>query len=218
MDDVINIAENYSILDVDVGILVDHSYRGDLHILLESPDGTIVTLYNDRATEFGDSSDNLYGTFDQESLNMPNSGVDDTVQSYANRDFMPLDSDELILSLDWFNEEFTQGEWTLSICDRSSGDTGELVSWALWITYDPDVTTTTTIATTTTTTIPADDDADDDLNDDINDDIDDDLNDDINDDLDDDEDDDLIDDDLDDDDEDLRSGSDDDDDNGSCCG
>ncbi|MCZ7583772.1 MAG: proprotein convertase P-domain-containing protein [Deltaproteobacteria bacterium] len=122
-----------TITDVDVGILVTHTWRGDVHLRLRSPDGTEIALYYDLTSTYGDDANNLYGTFDASSVNTPADGFDDTVADYTNREFTTLDGSTLTTDLNDFIGKGTLGTWTLKYCDKASPDTGTLDGWGLYL-------------------------------------------------------------------------------------
>ncbi len=90
-----------TIVGLNVAINLQHDYIGDLVVTLTSPQGKVVTLYN----RSGGNTANIIGTY----------GVD-------------LTSAE---SLTLFDGDAMTGTWTLTVSDRSGGDTGALNSWAL---------------------------------------------------------------------------------------
>jgi len=148
---IIDVADDVTVNDLNVGILATHPWRGDLYLVLLSPEGTEVTLYYDTTDTYGDSSDNLYGTFDAQSTGSPSNGYSDTVSDYDNRSFTTFD-DGLTYVLNNFNGESSAGAWTFKYCDKGPGDIGTLVAWALFISWGTTTTTTTTTTSHTTTT------------------------------------------------------------------
>ncbi|MCC6157502.1 MAG: proprotein convertase P-domain-containing protein [Deltaproteobacteria bacterium] len=183
----INVPVDHTITELELGIVLTHSYRGDLWIQLTSPASETITLFLDHTLGGtpGDGANNIYGTFDEDAAGFPDNGLNDSNASYANRRFQTWDDgNPSALGLDNYIGDSSLGTWTMTICDDASVDTGTLGSWALQITDDIPTTTTTTTTTpaTTTTTIPSDDDTDDDMDDDADDDVDDDSDDDADDD------------------------------------
>ncbi|MBZ0274262.1 proprotein convertase P-domain-containing protein [bacterium] len=146
----IYVPDNVIVTDVNVGILISHTYRDDLVIRLQPPASAAINLFYDDVVP-PDGANNLYGTFNQQSSGVPNDGFNDTVKSYANREFHPystIGGDDLSV----INGTSAQGWWELGVCDRLAQDTGTFHSFALYITYA--VSTTTTTPPTTTTTAP----------------------------------------------------------------
>ena len=113
------------IIDVNVTIgNLEHTYVGDLALILESPDGTQITLVNDE----GDSGNNFVGViFDDEAA------TDITSISASDDPFTGSYYPEGNLSS--FDGENPNGTWTLYIDDDADEDEGFLYSWSLEITY-----------------------------------------------------------------------------------
>lgn len=101
VSDSITITDPIDLQWVEVDILIDHSYIGDLVITLTSPDGTTSTLVN----RPGKSGSNTWGT-SQDDINF------------------------VLTSAQHWGEEAT-GTWTLSISDHFAADSGTLFSWGL---------------------------------------------------------------------------------------
>lgn len=99
--DSITITDPIDLQWVEVDILIDHSYIGDLVITLTSPDGTSSTLVN----RPGKSSSNTWGT-SQDDINF------------------------VLTSARHWGEDAT-GTWTLSISDHFAADDGTLFFWSL---------------------------------------------------------------------------------------
>ena len=100
----LNVTDAYCVGDVDVGINISHTYKGDLIVELTSPEGTTVRLHN----RTGGSDDNLVTTYDQGVVNPDGPGT-----------------------LDAFNGEIVSGTWTLTVSDNANADTGTLNAWSL---------------------------------------------------------------------------------------
>lgn len=124
-----SVGTSYIIGDVDIGVLVDHTYRRDLEITLTSPTGTVVTLMD----YVGGSADNLNVRFDDE-------GTDGTITSHTSNDSLtPVYSSTRTpqRSLSAFDGQNAQGTWTLKICDQQGVDTGSFRRADLYITQLP---------------------------------------------------------------------------------
>jgi len=99
------------ITDITMEINIDHTWRADLDITLQSPAGTIVNLTSDN----GGSRNNLYVFFDDlASTSITADTTTHTVTVNRNPE-QPLSA---------FDGENAQGNWTLQICDDAGGDTG----------------------------------------------------------------------------------------------
>lgn len=108
----ISVAANLEIDEVRVAVNVQHTYIGDLWLVLTSPEGTEVALHK----WTGGSADDIVGTY----------GVDLTP-------FEPLST---LLG------ESSMGTWQLAIHDNAAGDTGVLNSWSVEICANPEETST----------------------------------------------------------------------------
>jgi subtilisin-like proprotein convertase family protein len=113
-----------TIRDLDVGINLEHTWRGDLRIWLKSPLGTEVLLVDSNMDDYHDNYD---VRLDDESPNVLNDADDDAVAPpYYDRTAVPHEA------LSSFDGENPYGDWTLSICDMWAGDTGTLNLWTLF--------------------------------------------------------------------------------------
>ena len=124
-----SVGSSYTVSDVDMGILLDHTYRRDLEITLTSPTGTVVTLMD----YVGGSADNLNVKFDDEA-----SGG--TIASHTSNDpLTPVYNSTKVpqASLSAFDGENAQGTWTLKICDQQGVDTGSFRRGDLYLTSVP---------------------------------------------------------------------------------
>lgn len=133
-----NILTSYTVADVDIGVLISHSYRSDMRLTLTSPTGTAVTVL----TWAGNvqSGDNYSDLFDDEAataITSHNATITDPTSapggtypyySHAYRPSNPLSA---------FDGENALGLWTLTICDAVSGDTGTFQRADLFITSAP---------------------------------------------------------------------------------
>ncbi|MEH6791547.1 proprotein convertase P-domain-containing protein [Parasphingorhabdus sp.] len=124
-----SVGTSYLVGDVDIGILLDHTYRRDLRITLTSPTGTVVTLMD----FLGGAADNLNVRFDDEA-----SGG--TIASHTSNDpLTPVYNSTKIpqASLSAFDGENAQGTWTLRICDQQGVDVGSFRRADLYVTQLP---------------------------------------------------------------------------------
>ena len=93
-----------TIIDMHLGVNIEHTYRGDLILTLTSPLGTAVTLH--------DSS----------------GGADDNLQTVYDFATDPAEG-----TMDDFNGEEVAGTWTLNVVDDGVGDTGQVLEWVFWV-------------------------------------------------------------------------------------
>ncbi len=118
--------------DVDIGVLITHTYRGDLELLLESPAGTRVQMTNRNG---GAGGNNLNVFFDDAAS--PNYASASTSANHASS-APPYDNDfapEAALSA--FTGEAMTGTWTLEMCDAFAADSGNYVRSDLTLTVAP---------------------------------------------------------------------------------
>jgi subtilisin-like proprotein convertase family protein len=114
------VAGSQTIVDVDAGVTIAHSFDGDLTIDLIAPDGTPLALVNRR----GGPGMNFTGTIlDDEATSPIGSGT----APFTGR-FRP----EQPLSL--LDGKAANGIWTLRVGDHGMGDSGSLDAWYLALT------------------------------------------------------------------------------------
>ena len=118
--DTISVTEDFLVGDVDVDIVITHTWVADLEITLTDPDGFAVPLWFDACG----SNDDLDIILDDDGNNVvcaePTIGVVDP-ESVGGGD------------LGDFENTGSLGNWTLSVFDDAGGDTGTLVQWSLHI-------------------------------------------------------------------------------------
>ncbi|MFD0962827.1 T9SS type B sorting domain-containing protein [Pseudofulvibacter geojedonensis] len=121
----ISYASAVTITDVNVTVTIpDHTYSGDLRLVLTSPTGTSVEL----AAQNGAGADGAYTAtvFDDDGT----TAIDDATPPYTG-----VFSPENPLSA--LNGEVSLGDWTLSVYDNWNADTGNLASWSIEICGSP---------------------------------------------------------------------------------
>ncbi len=113
-----NITEDLIVTDVNLGVNLSHSSRGQVRVTLQSPsDGTATTIIGTSS----DSYDNYDVWVDDSSSNAINDGNNDTVaEPYYDRTAGPSTNG----ALDSFNGKTTYGVWTVFVCDNVGGTTG----------------------------------------------------------------------------------------------
>lgn len=108
---IINVADSFTISDVNVTLDISHTWNDDLDIFLISPAGTRVEL----STDNGGDGDNYNATFDDASGNtLP------TTNTTVSGIFSPEGN------LSDFNTENSSGNWTLEITDDTNQDGGTI--------------------------------------------------------------------------------------------
>lgn len=138
---------SYIVGDVDVGLLISHTYRSDLRIFLTSPGGTTVSILP--WTTNVQSGNNLNDLFDDEAaaaISTHNATANDpltpTPPPYSHS-FQPANA------FSAFDGQNALGTWSLRICDAVSVDTGSFLRADLFI-------TSTSLSATKTTTVISD--------------------------------------------------------------
>lgn len=128
------VTSNFVIGDVDIGVLVTHTWRGDLQMTLVGPDGTRVQLTNgDTANTSGD---NFNVRLDDSAPQLVNTDSatgnhSTTAPPFQNR-FRPNNA------LSAFNGRNAAGTWRLEICDLfPSADNGNFRHAELYLTPVP---------------------------------------------------------------------------------
>lgn len=119
----VNYTGTNPIADIDVDVFIEHTYRGDLQIEVESPTGTIVTIFDGQ----GGGADNLEATFDDASANTTYT-ANHTLDGVVDETLQPSGG-----SLSTFNGETPTGTWIIRVCDDASADTGTLNDWDITI-------------------------------------------------------------------------------------
>jgi uncharacterized repeat protein (TIGR01451 family) len=118
---------SYIVGDVEFGVLLTHTYRGDLRISLRSPVGTTVQLLGNT----GGAANNLNVLFDDEGAAViaPHNTADSTGPAPPyQRSFVPQNP------LSAFDGQNAAGTWTMVICDSVAVDSGTFTRADLYIT------------------------------------------------------------------------------------
>ncbi|MBL8878602.1 MAG: proprotein convertase P-domain-containing protein [Phycisphaerales bacterium] len=145
----LTVPDSRLIRDLNVGLLISHSFQGDIIASLTSPAGTTVDLltrpgqrsddFGFGANDLGDVSNGTDFVVDDEAAffyelgaaGAPSASVTGTWRA----DRGPL--------ADFVGED-AQGVWTLTVSDNAPADTGRLVRWKLFVAYaDPEACGTT---------------------------------------------------------------------------
>lgn len=115
--------------DVNAGLSIDHTYDGDLYILLESPNGVYSRLYANPVGGTGSCSrNNVLVLLDDYAIN----GNIDSQCGNGNPAIAGQFTPSTTLSA--FNGDTGNGTWTLFVYDLGPGDTGTLNDWSLQLT------------------------------------------------------------------------------------
>lgn len=115
-------SENSAVVDVDITVISNHSWVGDLVISVTSPSGTTVELMNNiGGPGFGCGGDGLDLVFDDDAT-LTYADLDGTCNNNpaAEGTFQSLET------LAAFNGEPAAGEWIISVTDLAGGDSGDV--------------------------------------------------------------------------------------------
>ncbi len=124
----ITVTDNFVMGDVDVGVLLDHTYRADLDVTVAHTNTAGNTVTVQLMLSAGGSVDNLNVRFsDGQPAITTHTTVDSLTTAPYQRNFAPSGS------LATLNGRNAQGTWTLSICDGAAQDIGSLRRWDLFI-------------------------------------------------------------------------------------
>lgn len=124
---VITVPDTFVVADVNVGIWMTHTYRGDVEMQLRAPNGTTVLLIADA----GGSADNINALFDDSAPGPPDSTSHTAPPPYyTDHPWTPAEP------LAAFRGVPSAGDWTLDVCDDAGGDTGTVEQWTLFMETD----------------------------------------------------------------------------------
>ncbi|MEZ5064458.1 MAG: proprotein convertase P-domain-containing protein [bacterium] len=121
------VADDVTLTDVNVRVQISHTYVGDLKIVLQHPDGTLVTLL-DRpgvpASTYGCGDNDMNVTFDSAS------GVN--LESYCSGSTPWYSGVAAPFStLNTLNGKSSAGTWRVIVTDNAGSDTGSILDWEL---------------------------------------------------------------------------------------
>jgi uncharacterized repeat protein (TIGR01451 family) len=125
-----SVSTSFTVSDVNIGVLMAHTYRGDLVLTLVSPSGTRVAFAN----RIGGQADNYNALADDQSSTAISSyTANDTITAVPpyNNTFIPSSA------LSAFNGQNANGTWTLEICDAAAQDSGTFQQADLYLTAAP---------------------------------------------------------------------------------
>lgn len=111
----INITDNSTITDINIGVNITHPYIADLGISIVSPESTELVL---KTVKDCFDEKNFIITFDDQSIQL---NCSETTGNPSYRSVNDL--------LSVLNGEQVEGVWTINVGDFQPGDTGTLNSW-----------------------------------------------------------------------------------------
>lgn len=133
-----NVTGLTSITDLNVGLLADHTWRGDLNVSLisPSPSPTTVVLINPDTSNNG-NDDNYNIELDSAATNTVNTGPQNAANDTSLAPYQFLVSPNN--SLDAFNSAATlNGTWIMRICDDYAAENGQFLRADLFFNRLPD--------------------------------------------------------------------------------
>ncbi len=133
VSDTITVADDLTILDMDVYIRAPHTWVGDLSFTLQHG-ATTATLINRPgvpASTFGCSGDNYDVTVNDEG---PDTPIENQCANLPAITGNAPGGDPPGPVLSVFDGQSTQGNWVLTAVDAAAGDTGTLAEWCVRIT------------------------------------------------------------------------------------
>lgn len=113
------VSESTTITDVNIGVDITHSYKGDLQLAIVSPDDKVVDLIRPLFCTSG----SLNVKFDDSA---PGMDCNNTTGSQA---YQPVVGNLSDFNGDLANGDNSNGTWTLAYADVAEEDTGTLNSW-----------------------------------------------------------------------------------------
>lgn len=126
------VGTSYNVSDVNIGLLMAHTYRGDLIVTLVSPAGTRVVVSN----QIGGAADNFNVLLDDQAASTVSGyTANDTITTVPpyNNTFSPSNA------LSAFNGQNANGTWTVEVCDATAQDTGTFYQADLYLGQPPSV-------------------------------------------------------------------------------
>jgi len=125
----ITVGDSFTITDVDLGLLINHTYRGDIQANLTSPSSTTVALVTN---DGGNGLNNYNVRFDDAAGNNVNSAPHNTSDGLS---APPYENTVRPLgNLSDFDGEDAQGVWVLDMCDFYNLDAGDFQRANLYFT------------------------------------------------------------------------------------
>jgi cysteine-rich repeat protein len=120
ISDTITVTDDVAIGDIDVDLILSHTWVSDLNITLTGPNNTVVPLWVNACG----SNDGIDAIFDDEGnvavCGFPTTGVIDPESVFGG-------------DLGLFEGTLSAGNWTLTVQDEVGGDVGVLAQWSLHI-------------------------------------------------------------------------------------
>jgi uncharacterized repeat protein (TIGR01451 family) len=146
------VTTSYTVTDINIGILLAHTYRSDLTLRLRAPDNTSVTFM----TATGGALDNMNMLLDDSDPDSIGSDASNDVATLTTIVPPYADTRNTANALAALNGKNALGTWTLEICDSATGDAGTFYQADLYLTSPPanfaDLSLSKTVASTSSST------------------------------------------------------------------
>lgn len=117
----LQINDNFTISDIEVSLDISHTWLWDIQVLLKSPEGTEVIVYDRSCGGSGIRRRDIDAVFDDDA---PALACDNAVPAVSG-----ISLPAQLLSA--FKNENVNGTWELKVIDYSGGDTGTVNDWSL---------------------------------------------------------------------------------------
>lgn len=140
------VGSGITVADVNIGIYVTHTWRGDLRFTLESPTGTRVQIVNAPGGT-SNSTDNFNVLLDDEAAGGSVASYNSAAGASAPPYTITLTPQAALTAFDGQN---AAGTWRLEICDMVANDNGNFVRSDLYITQVAPVVYNCPVGTTAT--------------------------------------------------------------------
>lgn len=116
---VITVPEDTEVDDLSVAVNISHALMGDVLFQLTAPNGETTVLWNRNC-----AADSINVSFNANGNNLPTQGYN--CSSAVSGTFASFDG-----TLDDLTTGSVQGDWTLTLADFYTGDTGTLNAWSI---------------------------------------------------------------------------------------
>lgn len=125
-----SVGTSYTVSDVNVAVLMSHTWRADILMYLVSPGGTRVQLTNGQ----GADADNFNLTFDDEAASAISAYTANSTATATTAVPPYSTSFRPTAALSAFDGSNSAGNWTLEICDNANADSGTFFQADLYLT------------------------------------------------------------------------------------
>lgn len=146
------VSGSFTVSDVNIAVLLAHSYRGDLAMFLRSPAGTRIQLTNGASAA---NALNFNSAFDDEAASAITSYTANAVATATTAVPPYAAAFRPAAALTAFDGQSAAGTWVLEICDQYAGDAGTFYQADLYLTQPPTTYADLSLAMSVSNTAPA---------------------------------------------------------------